>query len=205
MSTTESVAAPRRGRPRAFDREQALDAATRLFWTQGYEGASVAELTEAMGIHPPSLYACFGSKEGLFRAALDHYLAGPAGYFAEALKAPTARAVAAALLLGAPAALTCAEGPCGCLLLQAGLATGTAAAPMRDELRQHRLAGEAALIQRLAQARDELPPGTCPETLARLILAQLRGMAIAAADGASRQTLSEIAAMALAGLPLGRD
>lgn len=176
-----------------------------LFWAQGYGGTSVAELTEAMGIHPPSLYACFGSKEDLFRATLDRYLQGPAAYFANALQEPTARGVAAALLLNTPKAITSSSGPCGCMLVQTGLGTGPGAEEMRQEMRRRRLAGEDALIGRLRQVAGELPHGTSPETLARVILAHLRGMAIAASDGASEDTLREMAEMCLASLPLGAD
>src|SRR5579864_399381 len=88
------------GRPREFDIDQALDRALRVFWRKGYEGASLADLTRAMGINRPSLYAAFGSKEELFRKALDRYAEGPAAYVGEALNEPTARAVAQRLLSG---------------------------------------------------------------------------------------------------------
>ena len=81
-----------KGRPREFDADEALDRALEIFWRKGYEGASLAELTEAMGINRPSLYAAFGNKEALFRRALDRYAEGPAAYTREALNAPTARA-----------------------------------------------------------------------------------------------------------------
>lgn len=64
-----------RGRPRSFDKEAALERAMEVFWRLGYEGASMTDLTAAMGIASPSLYAAFGSKEALFRQALDHYRA----------------------------------------------------------------------------------------------------------------------------------
>src|SRR5437867_5809784 len=83
-----------RGRPRAFDVEQALDRALEVFWRKGYEGTSLPDLTRAMGINRPSLYAAFGNKETLFRKALDRYAAGPAAYVHAALDEPTARAVA---------------------------------------------------------------------------------------------------------------
>ena len=81
------------GRPREFDVDKALDLALQVFWRKGYEGASMADLTEAMGITKPSLYAAFGNKEELFRKALDRYVDGPGGYFQVALAKPTARAV----------------------------------------------------------------------------------------------------------------
>src|SRR3954468_17375100 len=96
----------RKGRPRAFDAERALDAALTVFWRKGYEGASLADLTRAMGINRPSLYAAFGDKETLFRKAMDRYATGPACYVREALGAPTARAVAERLLRGGVEMLT---------------------------------------------------------------------------------------------------
>src|ERR1700704_2217328 len=89
------------GRPRSFDLDKALDAAMQVFWQKGYEGASLSDLTHAMGVNRPSLYAAFGDKETLFRKALDRYTKGPAAYVREALKQPTARAVTQQLLLGA--------------------------------------------------------------------------------------------------------
>ena len=89
-----------RGRPREFDADQALDRALRVFWRKGYEGASLLDLTRAMGINRPSLYAAFGDKRALFRKALDRYVDGPAAYVGEALKAPTGRGVVERLLRG---------------------------------------------------------------------------------------------------------
>src|SRR3954469_25350195 len=79
--------AMRTGRPRSFCKEDTLDRAMTVFWRQGYEGASMADLTKAMGINPPSLYACFGSKEGLFKAVLERYDARRAGFMASVLEA----------------------------------------------------------------------------------------------------------------------
>ncbi len=96
----------RMGRPRSFETDKALDRALQVFWRKGYEGASLSDLTKAMGINRPSLYAAFGDKEALFRKALDRYTDGPAAYVREALHQPTARAVAERLLRGAADLLT---------------------------------------------------------------------------------------------------
>src|ERR1700687_5700303 len=106
------------GRPRSFDSDKALDAAMQVFWRKGYEGASLSDLTDAMGINRPSLYAAFGDKEALFRKALDRYAKGPAAYVREALNQPTAREVAQALLLGTADLLTDPQHPSGCLMVQ---------------------------------------------------------------------------------------
>src|SRR3954466_15006944 len=105
------------GRPRAFDERKALDAALKVFWRQGYEGASLPELTEAMGINRPSLYAAFGNKEALFRRAIERYVEGPAAHFREALREPTARAVVERLLRGTVDSLTDSRNPPGCFLV----------------------------------------------------------------------------------------
>src|SRR6188474_2575514 len=109
------------GRPRAFDREEALELALDVFWRKGYEGASVSDLTEAMGINPPSLYAAFGNKEGLFRKALDRYQASQGTFWKEALDAPTAFEVVKRLLRGTAERLTDKRNPPGCLIVQGAL------------------------------------------------------------------------------------
>src|SRR5213594_2671193 len=89
-----------KGRPREFDIEKALDRAMEVFWRKGYEGASLPDLTKAMGINRPSMYAAFGNKEALFRRALDRYAQGPAHYVSDALNAPTAREAIERLFFG---------------------------------------------------------------------------------------------------------
>src|ERR1700722_8824463 len=110
------------GRPREFDTNKALDEAMEVFWRHGYEGATIAELTGAMGINPPSLYAAFGSKEGLLKAALNRYSARRAEFMTEALAEPTARLVAERVLLKLADKQTDPDNPPGCLLVAAGLA-----------------------------------------------------------------------------------
>src|ERR1700687_480877 len=109
------------GRPRSFDLGKALDAGMLVFWRKGYEGASLSDLTRAMGINRPSLYAAFGDKEALFRKALDRYDEGPAAYVREALKQPTVRAVTEQLLRGAAKLSTDPHHPPGCLMVQGAL------------------------------------------------------------------------------------
>src|SRR5438067_5604399 len=109
------------GRPRSFDIDKALDRALQVFWHKGYEGTTLSDLTQAMGINRPSLYAAFGNKEALFRKALDRYGEGPAAYVRAALEEPTARAVAERLLLGTVEGLTDPGHPTGCLMVQGAL------------------------------------------------------------------------------------
>jgi AcrR family transcriptional regulator len=187
------------GRPRAFDIDKALDRALKVFWQKGYEGASLLDLTKAMGINRPSLYAAFGNKESLFCKALDRYAEGPADYFRKALEEPTARAVAERLLVGSADLLTNPRNPRGCLMVQGALACGAAADSVRRELVSRRMAGEIALRRRFARASadGDLPADADPADLARYVVTVIRGMAVQAAGGASREELRRVAEMAL--------
>src|SRR5450755_2983234 len=172
------------GRPREFDIEQALDRALRVFWRKGYEGASLPDLTKAMGINRPSLYAAFGNKEALFRKALDRYAEGPGAYVRAALAEPTARAVAEQLLDGSIDLLTAPGNPRGCLMVQGALACGQAAESVRRELVARRAAGEEAIRQRFEQALadGDLPTDASPADLAGYLVTVIRGMAVQAAS-----------------------
>lgn len=151
---------PSTGRPRSFDTDEALEVAMRVFWAEGYEGASLAALTEAMGINRRSIYAAFGNKEELFRKAVDRYVQGPGAFVAPALELPTARQVAEAMLHGGVEAHTAPGCPRGCLLVQSALAAGPESEPVRRDLAERREAGVGALRARFekAQAEGDLPP-----------------------------------------------
>ncbi len=192
------------GRPRSFDIDSALDRALQVFWRKGYEGASLSDLTKAMGVNRPSLYAAFGDKEALFRKALDRYLNGPAVYTQEALKEATTRAVVERLLRGAADLNTASRNPGGCLMVQGALACGEAADSIRKELIGCRAAGEAALRRRLqrAKADGDLSATVNPANLARYLATVVYGMAVQAAGGASRDELQHVVEMTLRTLPL---
>jgi AcrR family transcriptional regulator len=187
------------GRPREFDTEKALDLAMELFWRKGYEGTSLADLTSTLGITRPSLYAAFGNKEALFRIVLDRYEARAGRYRSDALKAPTARAVAEKLLHGAADLHGDRSNPAGCLGVQGALACGDEAEPIRRELISRRLAGEDAIRQRLkrAKAEGDLPADSNPADLARYLSVVIYGMTVQAAGGASRKELRSVADLAL--------
>jgi AcrR family transcriptional regulator len=191
------------GRPRAFDKDVALDRAMEVFWRQGYEGASLSDLTRAMGINPPSLYAAFGNKEGLLKAALDRYLEQRAAFLDFVIAAPTARDTADRMLRGTADLLTTPGNPPGCLLLQGGLACGTGAAAIPSELACRRAAGEERIRERFerAKADGDLPCSADPAALARYIFAVVQGMGVQAAAGATREDLTEIAELSLAAFP----
>jgi AcrR family transcriptional regulator len=190
------------GRPREFDVDTALDLALRVFWRKGSEGASMADLTEAMGITKPSLYAAFGNKEDLFRKALDRYVDGPGGYFRTGLEKPTAREVVEHILYASVEAVTDPSNP-GCLAVQGALCCGDAAETIKQELTARRNNGEVELRQRFERAivEGDLPPSADAADLARYISAIMQGMAVQAAGGAPRTQLRKLADMALRSWP----
>jgi AcrR family transcriptional regulator len=183
--------------------DQALERALQVFWRKGYEGTSLSDLTGAMGINRPSLYAAFGDKEALFRKALDRYAEASASYVREALNQPTARGVVESMLRGAANLLSNPKNPPGCLNVQGALACGGEADPIRRELASRRAAGEAALRQRLKRARAEgdLPPNANPTDLARYVATVLHGMSVQAAGGATRAELQRVVQTALQAWP----
>lgn len=193
------------GRPRIFCTEKALDCAMQVFWRKGYEGASMVDLTSAMGINSPSLYAAYGSKEGLFRAVLERYEARRDQFMEEVFAAPTAREVARLFLHGVAdfAADTGGQNPPGCLLLQCGMTCGDSNIP--DELARHRAEKEKALCERFAraQAEGDLANNIAPAALARYVMAVANGMFVQAASGASAQDLHAVADLGLASFPVG--
>jgi AcrR family transcriptional regulator len=204
ISMKHNKLSARMGRPRSFDLDEALDSALQVFWRKGYEGASLSDLTKAVGVNRPSLYAAFGDKKALFRKALDRYLTGPAAYTQEALKEPTARAVVERLLQGAADLNAVPRNPGGCLMVQGALASGDTGDSIRQELVACRAAGEAALRRRFQRAKSErdLPADTDPADLARYLATIIYGMAVQAAGGASRDKLQHVVEMTLRTLPL---
>ncbi|MDB5649531.1 MAG: transcriptional regulator, TetR family [Hyphomicrobiales bacterium] len=193
------------GRPRAFNKDVALDRAMNVFWRKGYEGASLSELTKAMGINSPSLYAAFGNKEGLLRAALDRYVQLRAEFMRFVLDAPNARETAARILLGTADKLTDPDNPPGCLLVQAGLACGSGSEAIPPELACRRAADEEALRHRFERAKTEgdLPPTSDPDVMARFLSTVLQGMGVQAAAGATRDDLRKIAELTIETFPVG--
>lgn len=187
----ETLLSPVRGRPREFDPDQALAAALRVFWRRGYEGASISELTAAMGITRPSLYACFGNKEALFRKAFDLYEREKLCYVSTALEAPTARGVAERLLRGG-LSMHCSDSePQGCLGVISSVTCGSEAESLRAELIARRASSDAALVDRFrrAKADGDLPMTIEPEALAGYLITVMQGMAVRAAAGTPKASL----------------
>lgn len=173
------------GRHRQYDVEAVLDAAMRVFWEHGYEGASMSELVSATGVAAPGLYATFGNKESLFMHAVGRYETRRMQFFREALLLPTARAVTEYLLRHNIQLLAGADTPAGCLGTNGALAVSPAAEPVRLELVRRRHASEVALTARFEEARqhNELPPGYEPEDLARYVMTVIQGLAVQAKAG----------------------
>ncbi|HEV8290316.1 MAG TPA: TetR/AcrR family transcriptional regulator [Tepidisphaeraceae bacterium] len=191
------------GRPRNFDTDKALDQALNIFWRKGYEGTTLPDLTHAMGINRPSLYAAFGNKESLFKKALQRYIDGPASYVRAALAQPTARAVAQKLLHEGVKILTDPNNPRGCLAVQGALACGDDADCMRQELIRQRESLVTALRQRFHRAKKErdLPKSSNPSDLARYLATVMHGLSVQASSGASRKDLQKVATLALKAWP----
>lgn len=187
------------GRPREFDAETALDQAMEVFWRHGYEGATIAQLTEAMGINPPSLYACFGNKEGLLKAALDRYTKLRNVWMDEVVAAPTARDVAERMLMGIAEKQTDPANPPGCLLVQGGIACGTGSENVPFELAARRAENEDQLRERFVRAKAEgdLKPTSDPAALARYVSAVSVGMCVMASSGSDREALLQVAIVAV--------
>ncbi|HWZ52693.1 MAG TPA: TetR/AcrR family transcriptional regulator [Granulicella sp.] len=202
-STETANSTPKPGRPRSFCDQAALEAAMRVFWEKGYEGTSLTDLTEAMGINRPSLYAAFGDKEALFLKAIEQYTNGPASYLRQALAEPTAYRVIEALLRGSVKLLGDPHNPRGCLSVQGGLACGAAAEPVKQALVAWRKHGEAEMVKRFRRARAEgdLPAELDPHDLARYIATVLNGLSIQAANGATKAEMTRVVELTLRSLP----
>ena len=192
-----------RGRPREFCVDEALAAALRVFWRKGYEGASLTDLTNEMGITRPSLYAAFGNKETLFRKALDLYEKEKLAYVGAALEAPTARGVAERLMRGSVEMQTSSCDPKGCMGVIATLACGDEAKSIREEVIRRRDSSDRALLARFerAKAEGDLPPATDVPALTKFLYALLNGMAVQASAGASRADLEQVVETSLAMWP----
>jgi AcrR family transcriptional regulator len=188
-----------RGRPRSFDINEALNRALEVFWRKGYEGTSISDLTHALGINPPSLFAAFGSKEDLFRQALDRYEAQQSSFWAEAMNASTAYEAIERLLKGSAEHMSGGKTPPGCLFVQAALCGGEDCEQIKHELAARRDAGFANILARLKRGKREgdLPRDSDPVAIARFVTTVLHGMAVHAAGGASRKDLGQVAEIAL--------
>ena len=176
-----------------------------LFWQHGYEATSLAELTRAMGVTPPSIYAAYGDKKGLFRAAVRRYLTQPQTPVELIAEAPTAEVAARTLIDGAAVAFTGVDTPAGCLLASSAIAVSAGAEDVREELAAIRREIERALRDRIAAGIDtgEVPATADPAALAAYVMTIIQGLSTLARDGAARTTLQQVARLAMAVWPPG--
>lgn len=198
--------APRKGgRPLSFDRDKALEQAMLLFWRHGYETTPISDLTDAMGITPPSLYTAFGDKRRLFLEAARRYAGDPKASAAAIASAPTAFDAARSVLAGAVVAFTGETTPPGCLLASA-TASGSAASSdvqaIVADYRHHLRDGLQARIERDVSV-GLLPDKTDAAALAGLVVTVVQGLSVLARDGASRAFLSSVAEASLRAWPTG--
>lgn len=193
-----------RGRPTNFNHEEALEKALQVFWSHGYEGASMSALTEALGINKPSIYAAFGNKEELFRKVLARYTTGPAAFVAEAMKEPSARLVVEKFLMRAVDFFSDKSTPNGCMIVQGALTCGQSSSKIQQELITYRNGIETMLTKRfdLAKTQGDLPPNLNTKQLAKYIATIHQGMSVQATSGATREELIAIVEIALKNLPI---
>jgi len=200
----KSIAKRQPGRPRTFDRDKALQIALRLFWQRGYEGTSILDLTRAMGITAPSLYAAFGSKERLYMESAGLYLSTQGHFMVRALEdEPTARKSIARMLLDAAKSYTRPDLPRGCLISNGVIQCAEENVEVAQQFTAFRKAARDAIKARLDRGVKEgdLPRKTDTGSLSTFYAAVIQGMSTQARDGASKQALERIATMAMATWP----
>jgi len=194
----------KRGRPREFDVDAALDAALLIFWRHGYEGSSLTDLTGAMGITRPALYTAFGNKEALYIEAMNRYSGRKTEQLAKALELPTARAGVERLLINMVDGLTAGVNPAGCFLVVTAMTCGPDSQPVQDAAAAcRRQSAVPALLARFDRAVDDgdLPEGTDTTGLAVYVSTVMQGLAVQAASGVGRDELHRAVAIALRAFP----
>jgi AcrR family transcriptional regulator len=189
----------RTGRPRGFDENAALEAAMRVFWEKNYDGATMSELTAAMGINRSSMYAAFGDKEQLFRLAVKRYAAGPMSYLLTALQEKSFKDVVRVSLKGTVDFLSAPGNPRGCLAVQGALASSTESEPVQQFMVELRKQGGIALKRRIQQAQKdgEVPADVNPSDYARFFSLIVSGLAVQSVNGATRAEMQRCAEILL--------
>jgi len=192
-----------RGRPPSFNHDEALDKALQVFWSHGYEGASMAELTAAMGMNKPSIYAAFGNKEELFRQALNKYLNGPVSYIKEAMAQPTSKEAVEMLLTKSAELLCGCDSPRGCMIVQGALTVGQTGEIIKQELVSYRQGFESMLKKRFDQAKKEsdLAKNVDTAKLAKYVATLHQGISVQASSGANKKELLGVVQMVIENWP----
>jgi AcrR family transcriptional regulator len=194
-----------RGRPREFSEEQALDAATQLFGEKGFEGASLSDLCEAMGINRPSMYATFGNKEDLYCKAVERYMVVGEQHIAECLSASTTRDGVDRLMRDVVLQFTDTQGPGVCFITQKPLTSPEVSDETQQYFAQRRTTLEVMLRHKFERALEsgELPPDASPEDLARFYSVMVQGIALQAQHGGTREQLLRVVDVAMEQWPRG--
>lgn len=192
-----------RGRPRNFDKAEALDIALKLFWQHGYEGTSVAMLAEAIGVNVPSLYAAFGNKESLFLRCIERYGELNGKMYHESFKKKTAREVARSILEGEVELVTRRGTPDGCLMVQGALATSPESESIRKLMAGMRGMAEKWMVERFRHAIDagDLPSDADPAALACYLMSLNSGLAVQAKSGVGKKQLLKVVDIAMQNWP----
>jgi AcrR family transcriptional regulator len=199
VSGTMKTGNGKTGRPISFDKDAALEAAMLLFWERGYEGTSVSDLTQAMGLNPSSIYAAFGDKHALFQLAVKRYMEMRARYAGKAMEEPTLEKVVRALFNNTVAFLTTPGHPPTCMTLAGAVGCSVDASSARDIMTEIRKQNEAAMRKRFLQARKrgELSKDINVDDYTRYLSSILAGLSIQAANGSTKAELKRTAQMAL--------
>jgi AcrR family transcriptional regulator len=187
------------GRPISFDKDAALEAAMLLFWERGYEGTSMADLTQVMGLNPSSIYAAFGDKHALFQLVVKRYMEMRAQYAGKALEEPTLEGVIRALFDSTVGFLTTPGHPPTCMTLAGAVGCSLEAKPARDLMTEIRKQNQLAIRQRLLKARKsgELSKDVDLDDYTRYLSAIIAGLSIQAANGSTKAELRRTAQIAL--------
>jgi AcrR family transcriptional regulator len=190
------------GRPRGFDTTAALDAAMRVFWEKGYEGATLNNLTDAMRINRSSMWAAFGNKEELFKRSFERYIDVYQAHMREALEKPTIREVIETALRRTVDFLATPGYPKGCLSVHGALAVGDEASPIKQWLIEGRKSGEGLARKRFDQAKKsgDLGKDVDAGALTKFVATMIQGLGVQAASGATRAELTKVVDIALRNL-----
>ncbi len=196
-----------KGRPREFDVDEALDKAVDLFWRQGYEGTSLADLIAAMGITKPSLYAAFGNKEDLFRKAVDRYVELRVAWLDKVFDQPSSRYGIERFLMMFTGAEQAEGTPCGCLMVQGALVCSPDGNAVRNDLMSRRMTNLKRLCEQLEnwKAEGDLPPNTDTESLGRYVITVANGLVVQSNGGAKPEELKAVVQQFMQSWPGARD
>ncbi len=204
MSRPSTPPPSKRGRPVGFDRTEVLDRAMRVFWEKGFAATSMQDLIAAMGIASPSLYAAFGSKANLYRAAVEHYVALHEDLVLRAIAMPTARESVEALLRNAVTVFARTDFPSGCMVEQTASEAGDIAPDVLTRLHDMRAANHDNFSMRLRKGLEDgdVPEGADIEAVASFYATIHKGLSLSARGGTGTGELSSVVTSAMAAWPV---